>query len=88
MRTSPGTVGGGDCRGTLHSGDERWLQIKQVTVQIGHAGRGGDTERDGTDEGLGANNAVILNQDGRERAGKGEGVYLLADSEEGNSSGV
>lgn len=36
--TSPGTVGGGDWRSALHSGDEGRLEIKQVTVQIGHAG--------------------------------------------------
>lgn len=35
-RTSPGTVGGGDRRSALHSGDEGRLKIKQVTVQIGH----------------------------------------------------
>lgn len=34
--TSPGTVGGGDWRSALHSGDEGRLKIKQVTIQIGH----------------------------------------------------
>lgn len=43
-RTSPGTVGGGDGVGALDGGDERWLQVKQVAVQVGHAG-GGGTER-------------------------------------------
>lgn len=35
--TSPGTVGVGDGRSALHSGDEGRLQIKQVTIQVGDA---------------------------------------------------
>lgn len=86
---TPGIVGGGDRRGALHGGDERRLQIEQVTVQIGNAGEreGRHGERDSTDERLWGG-ALCLNEDGRQRAVKGEGVYLLADSEERKSSGV
>lgn len=84
--TSPGTVGIGDGRSALHSGDEGRLEIKQVAVQVGdaeepHRPRRGEYQNDEGQRGRGGkatrkggSKVGKVNQDirGRERVRRNE----------------